>query len=110
MNVWKDGENLACRHLEGRGFTILERNFRIKAGEIDIIARRDDLLVFCEVKARESDEYGRPFEAVTPYKQGRIRRVAEAYLAIKNPDFEDARFDVISIENGGITHIENAFW
>lgn len=109
MKLADGGEDLACSHLRRKGFSLVERNFRLRFGEIDIIARKGSLLVFCEVKTRESVKYGRPFEAVTHSKQQRIRRLAEAYLAMKNPSFEDVRFDVISIEHGIVDHIENAF-
>ncbi|MCL5292144.1 MAG: YraN family protein [Actinobacteria bacterium] len=109
MTVWREGEEMACRYLQRRGFRILDRNFRMRTGEIDIIARKGDLIIFCEVKAREGELFGKPFEAVTERKIQRIRRLAESYIAFKKPDFEDARFDVISIENSKIEHIENAF-
>lgn len=109
MEDWKSEEEAACRYLAKKGFRIDDRNFRLKIGEIDIVASKGDLLVFCEVKSRSNANYGKPFEAVTTLKRARLRKVAEAYLAIKKPSFKDARFDVISIEGGDIQHIENAF-
>ncbi len=109
MSDWKTEEEAACRYLMKKGFRISDRNFSLRIGEIDIVAEKGDLLVFCEVKSRSSADYGKPFEAVTRFKRERLRRVAEAYLAIRKPSFKDVRFDVISIENGFIEHIENAF-
>lgn len=108
------GEQLASRYLRRKGFKILEKNFSTRIGEIDIIAMRQNLLVFCEVKTRLNKEFGEPFEAVTLYKQNRLRRLAEYYLLKHQKYFEEIRFDVISIllEEGDlmkIEHIENAF-
>ncbi len=115
--VGQDGEALACSYLEGRGYQIITRNFRLRTGEIDIVARRAQTVVFCEVKARNSKELGEPFEAVTKYKQKRLRRLAQAYLQkaeshnVPINEF-DYRFDIVSIvfsPEPEITHIENAF-
>lgn len=109
------GENLAARYLQRKGFKILDKNFLSRIGEIDLIASRKDLLVFCEVKTRLNKEFGEPFEAVTTYKQERLRRLAECYLQKNQYCFGEVRFDVISIllADGGtraqIDHIKNAF-
>ncbi|HWS14676.1 MAG TPA: YraN family protein, partial [Candidatus Methylomirabilis sp.] len=65
-------EERACRHLEGVGFTIGDRNYRARGGEIDIVARKGDLLVFVEVRSREDAAFGTPEETVTPAKRRRI--------------------------------------
>jgi putative endonuclease len=80
IRIGQDGETLAAAFLEKKGYTIVTRNFRLKSGEIDIIARRKQTVVFCEVKARNTREFGEPFEAVTSYKQKRLKRLALAYL------------------------------
>lgn len=113
------GEKLACDYLKRKGIKIIVTNYSCRIGEIDIIAKDHRTLVFCEVKARNSREYGEPFEAVNKVKQERLKRLAEAYLQSmygnkKISNNCDCRFDVISIVFGGnrnteIIHIENAF-
>ena len=71
------GEELAVRYLKNRGYRILERNYRIKLGEIDIIARDRNTLVFVEVKARSSNRFGHPKSAITPQKQRKISMVSQ---------------------------------
>ena len=92
-------EDRACRHLEGLGCTIVERNFRTKGGEIDIVARKGDVLVFVEVRSREDAGFGTPEESVTPAKRRRIVAAARRYLSNVPPSsWREARFDVIAIE------------
>ena len=80
-NLGMYGENLACKYLEAKGYVILQRNFRCRRyGEIDIIASKAGVLSFIEVKARASQRYGKPAEAVTLAKQRKIYRCAEYYL------------------------------
>lgn len=109
----KEGEEKAAALLVEKGFEIIERNYRYGKGEIDIVARDKDFLVFVEVKSRESLEYGKPEEAITKRKMSQIRKIAEAYLAEKNITGENIRFDVVAILflNGEISieHYENAF-
>ncbi len=115
MALGQSGEEFAVRYLRRKNYRILQRNFRTKIGEIDIIASTGKTLIFCEVKTRLSKAYGHPIEAVTPSKQRTIRKVAEVYLAMaKNlSQFESIRFDVISILSEGasleVSHWENAF-
>lgn len=113
MNVGKSGENLACSYLKAKNYQILERNFRIKVGEIDIVARQGKYLVFCEVKTRRSCRFGEPFEAVTTFKQKKLKTLASQYLAFHSHGNLSPRFDVISISFSKrtpiISHIENAF-
>ncbi|HDZ86837.1 MAG TPA: YraN family protein, partial [Actinobacteria bacterium] len=81
-------------------------------GEIDVIAIKKGLLVFCEVKTRRNLKYGKPFEAITEEKQKRIRRLAEGFIANKKIDFHSIRFDAVSILVGNkleISHIKDAF-
>jgi len=95
-------EERACRHLEGAGFTIVERNFRTRGGEIDIVARKGDVLVFVEVRSREDAVFGTPEESVTPAKRRRIVAAARQYLSNVPPStWREARFDVIAIEGTG---------
>jgi putative endonuclease len=107
------GEELAALYLEHEGMDILETNFRFGRGEIDLIAREGDTLVFCEVKYRRTDEFGPPEYAVTPHKQRQLRRLAEGYLALRRITDQECRFDVVAIrrENGlpRLHHLRNAF-
>lgn len=110
------GEDLAVSFLEGKKYRILERNYRCKGGEVDIVARdsRDKCLVFVEVKTRRDLSFGVPQLAVTPFKQRQISKAALTWLAKHGQQDADARFDVIAIllNNGGnhkIEHIVNAF-
>jgi putative endonuclease len=97
-------EDRACRHLEGEGFAVLERNYRSPGGEIDIVARRGDLLAFVEVRSREDCAFGAPEETVGPVKRLRIVAAARRYLSEARPDsWREARFDVIAIEGTGET-------
>jgi putative endonuclease len=107
-------EERACRHLEGSGFTIVERNYRTMGGEIDIVARQGDVLVFVEVRSREVPGLGTPEESVTPAKRRRIVSAARRYLSSVPPSsWREARFDVIAIEGSGETaalrHYPTAF-
>jgi putative endonuclease len=92
------GEDLACRELARRGYAILDRRYRTRAGEIDIVARDGGTLVFVEVKARTGHRFGGPTEAVTGLKQQRIRRMAADYLARKRLGHLACRFDVVSVD------------
>ena len=108
-----DGEDLACAELERRGYVILERRYRTRAGEIDIVARHGDVLVFVEVKTRQSGRCGSPAEAVTRTKRRRLALMAGDYLARRRPRAAGCRFDVVAvtIDDGraGIRVIPGAF-
>ena len=108
--VGADYENMACDYLKGKGYEIMERNYRAYKGEIDIIARDKNYLVFVEVKYRAKNSFGYSAEAVGVHKQKIIYRVAESYLMLHNEDLnKPCRFDVIAIDNNEINHIINAF-
>ena len=103
-------EDLAASYLERHGAKVLERNFRSKQGEIDLIARHGEYLVFCEVKYRKSLEMGTPQAAVTLTKQKTICRVADYYRLIHGMgDGTSVRYDVIAIYGSEVTWIKNAF-
>lgn len=108
------GENLAAQFLEKIGYEILARNFRFERGEIDIIARHEQSLVFVEVKTAKSLKMGSPETWVTPAKQKQIGKVAQKFLFDLNDDSFECRFDVIAItlqqNSPQINHIKNAFW
>ena len=106
------GENLAVSHLTSKGFTILDRNWKFRKQEIDIVASYKGQIVVVEVKARQTAEIGEPWMAVTKAKQRIIVQVADQYIKTKNIDLE-ARFDIVSIVHNTfrtkIEHIEDAF-
>jgi putative endonuclease len=92
------GEDLAVRHLQGQGFEVLDRNWRCREGELDIVARDGAVLVFVEVKCRSNLLYGEPAEAVTPTKARRLRHLSARWLNEQKPDgYWDLRFDVVSV-------------
>lgn len=103
-------EQSACEYLEEKGFKILERNFRRKIGEIDIIARDGEYLVFIEVKYRKNTEHGGAAYAIPYSKQKTIARVAQWYMAEKKISQNClCRFDAVLIDADEITHIEDAW-
>jgi len=91
------GEDAAAAYLERAGMTVVERNWRIPAGEIDIIALDGETLVLCEVKTRKTVAKGSPEESVTPAKQRRYRTLASAYVQQAGLESADVRFDVVSL-------------
>lgn len=92
------GEDIALAYLKKqRGYTVLCRNYRLRTGEIDIIAAHNRTLVFIEVKTRNSLQCGHPAEAVSPHKQKQIIRTAEMYLSAHNITDMPCRFDIIEI-------------
>jgi putative endonuclease len=92
-----DWERLAEKHLKGAGYRVLERNFRVKPGEVDLVAEEKGVTCFVEVKGRRGEGFGLPAEAVTAEKQRRIFRAAEAWLARERRAEAPCRFDVVSI-------------
>ncbi len=111
-NLGKRGEDIAENYLKKRGYKILARNFRIKGGEVDIIAEKDGEVVFVEVKTRSSEEFMPVIEAVDFHKRKRIRKAAEVFLLAKGLYAKPCRFDVITIVVSGrkvlsFDHIRN---
>jgi len=108
------GEDAAVSFLEKHGYKILERNFRNRLGEIDIIARDGRTICFIEVKARSTRDRGSPLEAITPLKQHKLSQMALFYLKQKSLTNAPARFDVISIQldpqgHQAVSLLKNAF-
>lgn len=91
------GEDLAAATLTAAGLEVIARNWRCRAGEIDLVARAPGLLVICEVKTRSSHGHGTPAAAVTPRKQARLRTLAAAYLAATGHPPVRVRFDVVTV-------------
>ncbi len=107
------GEEAVCSYLEGRGYRVIERNYTVRGGEIDIIAEDGEFIAFVEVKTRRKDPLVSGFEAINSRKQQFIIRTAEAYLSRVGSELQP-RFDVASVEFDGvricgIEYIENAF-
>lgn len=92
------GEQIAIEFLKNNGYCILERNYRNRIGEIDIIAQDDQTICFVEVRTRQTDHFGDGFESITPLKQQKISKVALSYLKSKSLLDGNARFDVIAIK------------
>ena len=92
------GEDLACAELERLGYRILERNYRSRFGEIDIVAKDDDTVVFVEVKTKTSGDFGDPVEEVTPQKQRQIISMGEEYHSFRCRPDTQCRFDVVSVD------------
>ncbi|HKW44533.1 MAG TPA: YraN family protein [Candidatus Eremiobacteraceae bacterium] len=113
FNEGTAGEAAAARYLTERGYHVLERNFRCRGGEIDLIALDGGTLVFVEVKLRRTLARGTPLEAVTAVKQARVRKAAQQYLGFSGRIFGRIRFDVICImkspKTTDITHMKAAF-
>jgi len=103
-------EEKAAEYLRSLGYRILERNFRFKLGEIDLIAEEAGALVFLEVKYRKSSQYGIPAEAVTPAKQRKICQVADFYRMSRHVlESQSCRFDVVSVLGEQIQVYRDAF-
>jgi putative endonuclease len=109
-------EEVAARHLQRRGWRVLGRNVRVGRGELDIIARRGDVLAFVEVKARRSDTFGSPEDAVSPRKRRQVARLAELWLAARPWALErvaDVRFDIVAVDAttvpATVRHLPGAF-
>ncbi len=109
----RSGERLAAAFLKKKGYQIHTVNYRTRSGEIDIIAERKNIIVFVEVKSRNTDSFGPPVLAITPRKQRQISKTALEYISSNKLFDTDARFDVISIyyqnKKPVVDHITNAF-
>ena len=108
----KEAEVAAEQNLRRQGYRILGRNVRFSNGELDIVAKKDDTIVFVEVKARRTDQFGGASYAVTPRKQQRLIHLAAQYLAQHQLSQSLSRFDVMLYQNGAggrLEHVVNAF-
>ena len=114
QRLGKWGEDRAVHFLLKKGYTIIERNFRTKQGEIDIIAKEGKTVIFVEVKTKMRGGFGAPEEWVDHKKQIQIGKVASAYLQMAVNDDVACRFDVVAIDGYGnkfeVRHIVDAFW
>ena len=91
------GETVAAAHLEAQGLNVVDRNFRTRYGEVDLIAEDSGTLVFVEVKTRRSLAFGAPEESVTPRKRARLAKVAAAYLQLHGLEQRNWRIDVVGV-------------
>ncbi len=109
----KKGEDLAVSFLQDAGYRIVERNYRCRFGEIDIVAADGGTIVFVEVKSRRTDDFGDPQLAVGKDKQKKISQIALHYLQEKNMLSRNARFDVVAVKmlptGNAVEHIQHAF-
>ena len=107
QSLGKRGEDLACAELEKRCYVIVDRRFRTRCGELDIVARDGGVLVFVEVKARSGSSFGTPFESVTWKKRQRLSQMAASYLFARRLAGVACRFDVVAVvERQGVQTIE----
>ena len=114
LQFGREGESAAIAFLKENGYRILEKNFRFKLGEIDVIAEQAGVIVFIEVKARSDHEFGRPFDALTPTKQKKIIQTTQNFLVQKRIPDKSMRFDVVALtldpaDSWKIELLENAF-
>jgi putative endonuclease len=110
----REGEDLACEHLKRLGIQIVQRNYRYKHGEIDIVAREERTWLFIEVKTCQTPQFGQPETWVTSRKQKQIAKIAQAYLQQHHIENMDCRFDVVAIDlqqgTPQIQYFKDAFW
>ena len=103
------GEDRAAAWYEANGYAVLARNWRTREGELDLVVRKDGVVVFCEVKARASNAFGSPAEAVTRAKQRQVRHMAVAFMAEQSLRAAELRFDVATVLAGKVEIIQSAF-
>ena len=110
--IGEEGELMALAYLKKNKYTILRKNFRVKGGEIDIIASSGKRLCFFEVKTRTSKAFGNPEDAVSYDKMRKMTRAAQTYLCYNKIEYNEIQFDILAIsldEKNPIFHIPNAF-
>ena len=105
------GEHIACKYIKKQGYKILEKNYRTRYGEIDIVAVDSDVLCFVEVKSRKNTDYGFPEDFVDKRKQQKLIKTSLIYSMCRMSKIADKRFDVVTVNlnNGNCNVIKNAF-
>ena len=108
-DLGRRGEAVAADWFEQHGYTVIDRNWRCRIGELDIILRRGDLTVFAEVKTRTSVAFGHPFEAITPTKARRLRQLAAEWCRLHESGAGDIRIDAVAVVDawGAIPRVEH---
>jgi putative endonuclease len=113
QDLGKLGEKLAVKYLKGEDYQIIEQNYRCRFGEIDVIAYKDNYLIFVEVKTKQNENFGSPQEEVDFHKQRKLEQLALYYISQHSEWKVDFRFDVIGIlykeEDHQLSHLKNAF-
>ena len=114
QELGKCGEKIATKYLKENSYQIVQRNYRCRFGEIDIIAYKDNYLIFVEVKTKQNDKFGSPQAEVNLRKQKKLQQLARYYISQNQDQNIDFRFDVIGIMYRGVedyklSHLENAF-
>lgn len=110
------GESVAATHLEAKGYQLIERNWRCRWGEIDLVLRQGETLVFVEVKTRRGRDFGTPEEGITARKAQKLLQIGQQYVAERELDDVDWRIDMVAVEldkSGKLLrceHLENAVW
>lgn len=108
-------ENIAATYLLSNGYSILDRNYRNKFGEVDIICQKDNLIIFVEIKSRYTNSFGNPLESVSCHKQKKIILLSKFYILYKKLSDFNIRYDVIEIylnhlnNTYEVNHLEDAF-
>jgi uncharacterized protein (TIGR00252 family) len=116
-STWKDprhragarAESLAADALRVQGYQVLEQRFRYRHSDVDLVARRGAVVVFVEVKSRSDDRFGTPAEAVTARKQANLVRAASVWLSRHARAWDAVRFDVITVSDGKVEWLQDAF-
>ncbi len=116
QNLGRWGEQMAAQHLETQGYEVIEHNWRCRRGEIDLVARAADVLVFVEVKTRRGRDYGTPEEAITRTKAKRLLQLGQQYLLEHDLEEIEWRVDLVAVEldsQGKLIrceHVPNIVW
>ena len=109
IEIGRTAEDRARHYLENKGYEFLQSNYRTKLGELDLVMRKDEYVVFVEVKSRKSNDFGFPQEFVMRKKQQKIARTALMFIKARRLQGAAFRFDVIALGETGLEHFENAF-